>query len=37
MDLHPLRVFLTVASKKVGGFTRDMDSLFIGRTLGFTS
>lgn len=30
-------VFLTVAAKNVGGFTRDLDSLLVLRTVGFTS
>ena len=30
-------VFLAVAAKNVGGFTRDLDSLLVLRTLGFTS
>jgi peptide/nickel transport system substrate-binding protein len=30
-------VFLTVAAKNVGGFTRDLDSLLVLRTIGFTS
>jgi peptide/nickel transport system substrate-binding protein len=30
-------VALMVASKKVGGFTPDIDSMLVGRTLGFTS
>lgn len=30
-------VFLTVAAKNVGGFTKDLDSLLVLRTLGFTS
>jgi len=30
-------VFLTVAAKNVGGFTRDLDSLLVLRTMGFTS
>lgn len=30
-------VFLTVASKKVGGFTRDIDNLLVLRTVGFTA
>lgn len=29
-------VFLAVAAKNVGGFTRDLDSLLVLRTLGFT-
>ena len=30
-------VFLTVAGKNIGGFTRDIDSLLVLRTIGFTS
>jgi peptide/nickel transport system substrate-binding protein len=30
-------VFLTVAAKNIGGFTRDIDSLLVLRTIGFTS
>ena len=30
-------VFITVAAKNVGGFTKDIDSLLVLRTVGFTS